>query len=69
MLSQSNRRIAKYLKKQRQPDNETWSINGIQHEKYFLQKLCRKWSRGSSSRPLFIFTNSLIWGKIKWSAV
>ena len=42
MLSQPNRHIVKYLKKQRQPDNETWSINGIQHEKYFLQKLCRK---------------------------
>ena len=32
MLSQPNRHIATYLKKQRQPDNETWSINGIQHE-------------------------------------
>ena len=34
----------------------------------FLQKLCRKWGRKTSSRPLFIFYNCLIWGKRKWSA-
>ena len=34
----------------------------------FLQKLCRKWGRETSSRPLFIFSKSLIWGESKWSA-
>ena len=34
----------------------------------FLQKLCRKWDKETSSRPLFIFKKSLIWGKSKWSA-
>ena len=34
----------------------------------FLQKLCRKWSRETGSRPLFIFLKSLIWGESKWSA-
>ena len=32
----------------------------------FLQKLCRKWGREISPRPLFIFKNCLIWGKSKW---
>ena len=34
----------------------------------FAQKLCRKWGRETSSRPLFSFSKSLIWGKSKWSA-
>ena len=34
----------------------------------FLQKLCRKWDKENSSRSLFIFWKSLIWGKSKWSA-
>ena len=34
----------------------------------FLQKLCGKWGRETSSRPLFIFWKSLIWGESKWSA-
>ena len=34
----------------------------------FLQKLCGKWGRETSSRPLFIFKKSLIWGESKWSA-
>ena len=34
----------------------------------FLQKLCRKWGRETSSRPLLIFKKCLIWGKSKWSA-
>ena len=28
-----NTLIAQYLKKQRQPDNEIWSVKGIKHEK------------------------------------
>ena len=35
----------------------------------FLQNLCRKWSKETSSRPLFIFWKSLTWGENKWSAV
>ena len=34
----------------------------------FLQKLCRKWGKETSSRPLFIFWKRSIWGKSKWSA-
>ena len=34
----------------------------------FLQKLYRKWGRETSSGPLFIFSKSLIWGAVKWSA-
>ena len=34
----------------------------------FLQKLYGKWSREASSRPLFVFWKSLIWGKSKCSA-
>ena len=34
----------------------------------FLQKLCRKWAKETSSRPRFIFLKSLIWGESKWSA-
>ena len=34
----------------------------------FSVKLCRKQSRKTSSRPLFVFQKSFIWGKSKWSA-
>ena len=34
----------------------------------FLQKLCQKWGRKTSSRPLYIFQKSLISGESKWSA-
>ena len=34
----------------------------------FLQKLCGKWGRETSSRPLLIFWKSLIWGESKWSS-
>ena len=33
-----------------------------------LQILCRKWGRETSSRPLFVFSKSFIFGKSKWSA-
>ena len=35
---------------------------------FFLQKLCGKWDRETSSRPLIIFWKSLMWGESKWSA-
>ena len=34
----------------------------------FLQKLCKKWGRETSSRPLFVFLKSFILGKSKWPA-
>ena len=34
----------------------------------FLQKLCWRWGRETSSRPPFIFKNRLISGKSKWPA-
>ena len=34
----------------------------------FFQKLCRRWDKQTSSRPLFIFKKSLIWSESKWSA-
>ena len=34
----------------------------------FLQKLCGKWDRETSSSSLFIFWKSLIWGETKWFA-
>ena len=33
----------------------------------FLQKWCKKWGRETSSRPLFGFWKSLMWGKSKCS--
>ena len=35
----------------------------------FLQKLCEKWCKETSSRPLFIFLKRLLWDESKWSAV
>ena len=34
----------------------------------FLQKSCRKWGKETSSRPLFVFFKSFIWGKSNLSA-
>ena len=34
----------------------------------FIEKSCRKWGRKTSSRPLFVFLKSFIFGKSKWSA-
>ena len=40
----------------------------IEHNKIdiFLQILCRKWDRETTSRPLFIFKKSLKWDESKW---
>ena len=42
----------------------------IEHNKrnIFPQKLCGKWGRETSPKPLFIFLKSFIWGDSKWSA-
>ena len=34
----------------------------------FLQKPCRKWGRETSSRSLFVFQKSSIWGESRWHA-
>ena len=34
----------------------------------FIYRSCRQWGREKSSRPLFVFWKSFIWGKSKWSA-
>ena len=39
----------------KEPDNETWPINGIKQKEYFLQKLSGKGGRETSPRPLFTF--------------
>ena len=40
------------------------------NERYTLiWNSCRKWGKGTSSRPLFISWKALIWRKSKWSAV
>ena len=38
----------------KEPDNETWPINGIKQKEYFLQKLSGKGGRETSPRPLFL---------------
>ena len=45
--------------------NQTMKLGLIEYNKrsIFLQKLCRKWGRETSSRPLLIFLKCLIWGK------
>ena len=49
MTSQSgcNTHIAQCITKQRQPDNETWSIKRIYQEKYFSSKIIQKIRQGS----------------------
>ena len=42
-----NTHIAQYLAKQRQPGNETWSINRINQEKYVASKIMQKIRQGS----------------------
>ena len=37
-----NTDIAQYLKKKKQPGDETWSANGTLHEKYFSYKIIHK---------------------------
>ena len=52
-------------------DNQTMKFGQlIEHNKrnIFLRNLCRKWGRETSSRPLFIFLESLIRGESKWYA-
>ena len=51
-----------------QTDNEKFGqLLEYNKRNIFLQKLCGKWGNETSSRPLFIFKKSLIWGESKWS--
>ena len=49
-------------------DKNLLKENNITREIFFFSKSCRKWRRVPSSRPLFVFKKSFIWGKSKWSA-
>ena len=52
-------------------DNQTMKfVQLIEYNKIniFLQKLCGKWGRETSSRPLFTFWNILERGESEWSA-
>ena len=44
-----------------------WLIEHSQRN-IFLEKLCRKWGRETSSKPLFVFLRSFTLHKSKWSA-
>ena len=46
-----NTHIALYLKKQRQSDNEIWSVNTIQHENIFLEKSYKSCGEETSRTP------------------
>ena len=35
----------------------------------FLQKLCQKWGRETTSRPPCFFKKNLTWGESQWFAV
>ena len=54
MLSQPNRHIAKYLKKQRQPDNETWSIMEYNMRNIFSKNYAEN-EAGEVAPDLFLF--------------
>ena len=54
MLSQPNRHIAKYLKKQRQPDNETWSIMEYNMRNIFSKNHAEN-EAGEVAPDLFLF--------------
>ena len=52
-------------------DNQTMKFGQlIEYNKrnIFLQKLCRKWGKETSLRPLFLKKKNLIFGESKWSA-
>ena len=52
-------------------DNQTMKfVQLIEYNKIniFLQKLCGKWGRETSSRPLFTFWKILERGESEWSA-
>ena len=48
--------------------NSNNAVTKIQQDKYLLQKSWKNWASEISSRPLFVFWKSLIWGKSKCSA-
>ena len=41
-----NTYIAQYLRKERQPDNEIWSVNRISQEKYISSEVMQKIMQG-----------------------
>ena len=63
-----NTHIAQYSQSKGNQTMEFGQLTEYNKKNSFLQKLCGKWSREISSRPLFIFWKSSKWGEIKWSA-
>ena len=57
LTNNCNTHIAQYLTKERQPDNETWSIIKIYitREIFFFKNYTENEAGETSSRPLFIF--------------
>ena len=54
----------------RSKDNQTiWLVNIVSREKYFLQKLQRKWGRETSSRPVLLFKKNVLCVKSKRSVL
>ena len=56
--------------KQKHVENEIWSVNRIQQEKYFSLKniFLRKLSQENRSQTFYCFLKRFIGGKNKWSA-
>ena len=48
------------ISQKRQPDNGFGQLIEYNKRNIFLQKLCGKWGRETSSRPLFIFWKTLM---------
>ena len=46
LTNNCNTYIAQYLTRQKQPDNETWSVNRLQQEKYFSSEIMQKMRPG-----------------------
>ena len=46
LTNNCNTHIAQYLPKERQPDNEIWSVNRTSQEKYFVSKIMQKMKLG-----------------------
>ena len=59
LINNCNTRIAQQLTKKKQPDNETQSINRMQHEKYFSSKFMQKMRLRDQFQTSFYFLKML----------
>ena len=55
LTNNCNKQIAQHPMKQKQPDNETWSINRLQQEKYLFRKIMLKMRWGNQFQSSFYF--------------